>query len=241
MRTPFLVQHFLRSLRFWDVTFPGGPQLPGLGNLALMEEEAEPEAPAAGAKRVARAQQGDGTAFESLYREYSPRVYSLCLWMLGDESVAEDLTQDAFLRTFRKIPAFGSDTAFSTWLHRTAVDSILRRLQESASSRCSCERTPADESQGHDVGGSDWSGRLPIDRSKLGRAIGELSVENRLVFVLHDVLGYPDEEIAALLEFPRECAKPRLQQARMQLRTLLRKAEPDAVGAEVVLKQGERV
>src|SRR5438034_8447492 len=85
-------------------------------------ELTEPEA-------IRRAQDGDAAAFEYLYKGQSKRVYSLCLRMLKNTSDAEDLTQQIFLRVFRKIGTFRGDSCFSTWLHRVAVNAVLMHLR----------------------------------------------------------------------------------------------------------------
>src|ERR1700689_377453 len=80
---------------------------------------------------IRRAQAGDAEAFECLYRLHSGRVYALCLRMLkGNESEAEDLTQEAFLRLFHKIGTFRAESAFSTWLHRLTFNIVLMRLRK---------------------------------------------------------------------------------------------------------------
>jgi len=73
------------------------------------------------------ARRGDPAGFEHLYRKHSRRVYALCLRMTGNSSEAEDLTQDAFVQVFRKIQTFRGESAFSTWLHRLAVNIVLMR------------------------------------------------------------------------------------------------------------------
>ena len=89
-------------------------------------EETQPEA-------IRRAQDGDAAAFEYLYKANGKRVYSLCLQMLKNTSDAEDLTQQIFLRLFRKIGTFRRDSRFSTWLHRVAVNAVLMHLRRKRS------------------------------------------------------------------------------------------------------------
>src|SRR5271154_983020 len=80
---------------------------------------------------IRRAQGGDAEAFEHLYKLHNRRVYALCLRkMKGNASEAEDLTQEAFLRMFRKIGSFRAESAFSTWLHRITVNIVLMRLRK---------------------------------------------------------------------------------------------------------------
>ena len=82
------------------------------------------------AEAIERAKQGDAEAFALLYGLHKRRVYSLCLCMTGNSAKAEDLTQEAFLQLFRKIGTFRGESAFSTWLHRMAVNVVLMQLRK---------------------------------------------------------------------------------------------------------------
>jgi RNA polymerase sigma factor (sigma-70 family) len=79
---------------------------------------------------ISLAQQGDGSAFELLYRLHCKRVYALCLRMVGVASEAEELTQEAFLQVFRKIHTFRGESAFSTWLHRLTANIVLMHFRK---------------------------------------------------------------------------------------------------------------
>ena len=98
------------------------------GSVARARRTEPGEIPEAEAIRLA--QQGDAAAFERLYRLHSRRVYSLCLRMVSNTAEAEDLTQEAFLQLFRKIATFRGESAFSTWLHRLAVNVVLMKLRK---------------------------------------------------------------------------------------------------------------
>lgn len=76
---------------------------------------------------VLMAQRGDAAAFKYLYRLHSRRVYAICLRMVGGKTEAEDLTQEAFLQSFRNIQSFRSESSFSTALLRLTVYLALRR------------------------------------------------------------------------------------------------------------------
>ncbi|HEX8431167.1 MAG TPA: sigma-70 family RNA polymerase sigma factor [Longimicrobium sp.] len=82
---------------------------------------------------VRRAQKGDVAAFEQLYHENLGRVFALCLRLSGDRGRAEELTQDVFVRAWEKLGSFEGKSAFSTWLHRLAVNVVLgdRRSEKS--------------------------------------------------------------------------------------------------------------
>ena len=78
---------------------------------------------------IQRAQRGDEQAFATLFRLHKKRVYSVCLLMTKDIAEAEDLTQEAFLQVFRSVGSFRCDSAFSTWLYRIAVNTVLMKLR----------------------------------------------------------------------------------------------------------------
>jgi RNA polymerase sigma-70 factor (ECF subfamily) len=179
---------------------------------------------------IASAQQGDGASFEILYNMHKRRVYSLCLRMLGNVAEAEDLTQEAFLQLHRKIGTFRGDSAFSTWLHRMAVNVVLMHLRKKGLPLVSLEETlePSQEDGPRkDFGTRDLTLSGSIDRVTLERAVEELPPGYRMVFVLHDVEGYEHNEIAGMLQCSIGNSKSQLHKARMRLRNLLRE---DTIG-----------
>jgi RNA polymerase sigma-70 factor, ECF subfamily len=177
------------------------------------------------AEAIAAAQGGDERAFETLYALHKRRVYSLCLRMLGNVAAAEDLTQDAFLQLYRKIGTFRGDSAFSTWLHRLAVNVVLMHLRKKGLPQISLEEAlepSQDDGPRKDFGGRDLQLSGSIDRVTLERAIEDLPPGYRLVFVLHDVEGYEHNEIADMLSCSIGNSKSQLHKARMKLRDMLR-------------------
>jgi RNA polymerase sigma-70 factor, ECF subfamily len=93
------------------------------------------------------AQHGDPRAFEIIYQEHSRRVYALCLRMLGDPIEAEDRVQDVFVLLLRKIHTFRGESAFSTWLHRLAVNLVLMRLRKKSPPIVPIEATPGPDDE----------------------------------------------------------------------------------------------
>ena len=91
------------------------------------------------AELIARAQRGEESAFEAIYHAHKRRVYHLCFRMIGNAAEAEELTQEAFMRLFRKIHTFRGDSAFSTWLHRLSVNVVLMRLRKKTVKETSIE------------------------------------------------------------------------------------------------------
>ena len=174
---------------------------------------------------VARAQHGDEEAFAALFDMHKRRVYSLCLRMTGNTAEAEDLTQEAFLQLFRKISTFRGESAFSTWLHRLAVNVVLMHLRKKGLQQISLDEVDSsqDEPVRRDYGDHDRRLMGSIDRIGLSRAIAELPPGYRTVFVLHDVEGYEHNEIAEIMKCSVGNSKSQLHKARMKLREWLRR------------------
>jgi RNA polymerase sigma-70 factor (ECF subfamily) len=181
------------------------------------------------AEAILRARNGDRAMFEYLYRLHSRRVYAVCLRMVGNTAEAEDLTQEAFLLLFRKIHMFRGESAFSTWLHRLAVNLVLMRLRKKSPAIVSIEAASAldDEiaSPGIEIGAPDLLLEGSIDRINLERCIERLPVGYRTIFVLHDIQGYEHLEIAEILGRSVGDSKSQLHRARMRLRELLHEVQ----------------
>ncbi len=168
------------------------------------------------ARLVDRAIAGDVEAFEALYRQSVGRVHGLCLRMCGNLSQAEELTQEAFVRAWQKLPSFRGESAFSTWMHRLTVNVVLGH-QRSAGRR-QLRETAA---------GEEWYSEGGVTHQRLGvamdleRAIAGLPKGARTVFVLHDVEGYKHKEIAQVAGMAVGTSKAQLSRARQLLRKAL--------------------
>jgi RNA polymerase sigma-70 factor (ECF subfamily) len=164
---------------------------------------------------------GDMEAFAQLYQRHNRRVYALCLRMAANVAEAEDLVQDVFIQLFRKIGSFRGEAAFTTWLHRLAVNQVLMHFRKRAVRK---EQTTEDDEMPVQVAvGTENPRRMPvIDRMELDRAIAQLPRGYRTVFALHDVEGYEHEEIARMLGCSVGTSKSQLHKARMKLRGLLK-------------------
>ena len=183
------------------------------------------------AKAIRLAHQGDASAFECIYRLHSRRAYNLCLRMVGNATEAEDLTQDIFLQVFRKIHTFRGQAAFSTWLHRLAVNIVLMRLRKKKPAQTSLEEAigPNEEigKPAKDFGGLDLRLSGLMDRLNIDRAVGQLPMGYRSVFVLHDIQGYVHNEIAEILGCSVGNSKSQLHKARRRLRQELHGDSPE--------------
>jgi RNA polymerase sigma-70 factor (ECF subfamily) len=184
----------------------------------------------ADAEVLARAQGGDHEAFAQLYSLHKRRIYSLCLRMVGNVAEAEDLTQEAFLQLHRKIATFRGDSAFSTWLHRLAINVVLMQLRKKGLALISLDEAmePApEEGPSRSFGAPDLTLSGAIDRLALERAVADLPTGYRLIFILHDVEGFEHNEIASMLDCSIGNSKSQLHKARLKLRDALRHKRPE--------------
>jgi RNA polymerase sigma-70 factor (ECF subfamily) len=163
---------------------------------------------------VALAAGGDSTAFERLYRTHVARIHSLTRRMLSTQE-ADEVTQDIFVRTWQKLGQFRGESAFSTWLHRLAVNVVIERQRSFAIQR---ERMSDDPSALDMVKVSPARADLTVD---FEQALKQLPPGAREIFVLHDVEGYTHREIAVMLDIATGTSKRQLHRARMLMRKYL--------------------
>ena len=161
---------------------------------------------------------GDGSAFEALYRRHAGRVHGVIARLVGyDRARAEDLTQDAFVRAWQALPAYRYESAFSTWLHRLAVNTALMDLR----ARRSRVQAHEGEDAFDEVGTVDSAGHGAALSMDLERAVATLPPRARAVLVLYDVEGWKHEEIAEALGMAVGSSKAQLHRARGLLRARL--------------------
>ncbi len=163
---------------------------------------------------VALAAGGDASAFERLYRTHVARIHSLTRRMLGGHD-ADEVTQDIFVRTWQKLGQFRGESAFSTWLHRLAVNVVIERRRSFAIQR---ERMSDDPNALDLLTVAPARADLAVD---FDAAIEQLPPGAREIFALHDVEGHKHREIAALLGITTGTSKRQLHRARMLLRRFL--------------------
>jgi len=175
-----------------------------------------PEAGVRDEDLVRRFLSGDRAAFATLVERHERRVYNLALRMTGREEDARDATQEAFLTVLRKLSSFRGEAAFTTWLHRVAVNAcydLLRKRQRQPlldrggdEDRAAAEPPPVPDH----ADASD----LSID---VQRALLEVPQDFRVVMILHDVRDLPQEEVARILGVPVGTVKSRLHRGRIAL------------------------
>lgn len=159
-----------------------------------------------------QAKAGDTRAFEALYRVHVDRVYAICLRMVADIGWAEELTQDTFVRAWRRLGGFRGESAFGTWLYRVAVNVVLAALRTERRRKARFVRAEL-----HDVG----CPAAPGEAMDLEKAIAALPRKARMVFVLHEIEGYRHDEIARAMHIAPGTSKAHLFRARKLLQQML--------------------
>ncbi|HUP00416.1 MAG TPA: sigma-70 family RNA polymerase sigma factor [Gemmatimonadota bacterium] len=167
---------------------------------------------------VERAQRGEAGAFDRLYREHVERVYAICLRLSADPLRAEGLTQDVFVRAWRRLDSFRGESRFSTWLHRIAVNAFMEDHRSMTRRGRRIETTGPGGLEAYSI--AIQSG-APDTRLDLERAIAALPRGARTMIVLHDVEGYRYEEVAALTGVALGTVKSQIHRGRRLLREAL--------------------
>jgi RNA polymerase sigma-70 factor (ECF subfamily) len=165
---------------------------------------------------IQRVRTGDAAAERALYDAHVDRIYRLAYRMAGQDDLAQDFTQETFIRAFRRISEFRGEAAFGTWLHAIATSVILNGLRKVKRFR----RREADLELAGEMAG-DRPGLDPDLKRRLAQAIDDLPVKYRMVVVMHDIEGYTHDEIGEVLGMPPGTSKAQLSRARARLREAL--------------------
>ena len=182
-----------------------------------------------------KAQKGDERAFSLIVRAYQVPVYNYVLRLVGDRTLAEDLTQEVFLRVFQGLPRFSSRSKFTTWLFQVTKNRVLDELRAR-------ERRPRSVCSLEDIAPFEVLDQ-PLERMEavdaLWRAIENLNVDLKMALLLRDVVGLAYTEIADSLEITLATVKWRIYKAREEVQLALaregitfgEKAKPAAVAS----------
>ena len=175
---------------------------------------------------------------EFVFREYAPRIYNLARRLVGNDADAEDVTQDVLVQVVRKLHTFRGDAQLPTWLHRVTVNAALahrekranrQKREASAGAEEVLEGVAADDGAAGGVrlprpGGEPSPDELALaaeQRRVIERAIARLPEGFREVYVLADVEGLPNADIAEMLDLSVPAVKSRLHRARLRMRDFL--------------------
>lgn len=162
---------------------------------------------------LAGAKRGDMHACEKIYRSYHTPAYTLAVRICKCRELAKEVTQEAFITAFKRVPQFRGESPFWGWLRRVVINhaiSSLRKLRRHDTLELEDYMAPT-------CGDQEGLGRA----MDLSQALEQLSDEDRLVVWLYDVEGYKHGEIAQLLGKTESYSKTRLNRARARLRTLI--------------------
>jgi RNA polymerase sigma-70 factor (ECF subfamily) len=165
-----------------------------------------------------KAQKGDERAFSIILRMYETPVYNYVLRLVGDRSLAEDLTQEVFLRVFQGLPRFSLRCKFTTWLFQVTKNRVLDELR-------AVERRPRASSVAlEDIPPLEIVDQ-PIERLEtidaVWRGVNELNVDLKMALLLRDVVGLSYNEIADALEVTLATVKWRIFKAREDVQVAL--------------------
>jgi RNA polymerase sigma-70 factor (ECF subfamily) len=187
-----------------------------------------------------KAQRGDERAFSIIVRAYQVPVFNYVLRLVGDRSLAEDLTQEIFLRVFQGLPRFSLRSKFTTWLFQVAKNRVLDELR-------AVERRPRAVVDLDDVPPLEVLD-APLERlvgvDDVWRAVEALNDDLQMALLLRDIVGLSYTEIADSLEVTLATVKWRIYKAREDVQVALARdgivfyedetAKPVAAVAEVV-------
>lgn len=178
---------------------------------------------------VERAQQGDKAAFEALFRKYQRKLSRLISRFIRDPGEVEDVTQDAFIKAYRALPAFRGESAFYTWIYRIGINTAKNYLVSKG--RRAPTSTPLDASEAETLPDGDQLQDINTpERVMLSRQIGEtvnaamesLPEELKTAIVLREIEGLSYEEIAAEMNCPIGTVRSRIFRAREAVAAKLR-------------------
>ena len=165
-----------------------------------------------------KAQRGDERAFTAIVRAYERPVYNYVLRLVGDRALAEDLTQEVFLRVYQGLPGFSLRSTFTTWLFQVTKNRVLDELR-------ALERRPRSSSVTLDDIPPLEVVDQPFERSEtidgVWRAIEALNVDLKMALLLRDVVGLSYTEIADSLEITLATVKWRIYKAREEVQAAL--------------------
>jgi len=163
---------------------------------------------------IRKAGMGDGQAVRLLYERYAPRVYAVVRRIAGDDDLAQDYAQEAWIRAIRALPTFRGDSRFSTWLHRIAVNAALQAVRKSET------RTKREAPMPEQIAVAPPSSDALLQQ-RLEWGLDRLPEGMRRVLILHDVEGYTHEEIGEVLGVTSGTSKSQLFKARAKMRGML--------------------
>jgi RNA polymerase sigma-70 factor (ECF subfamily) len=186
---------------------------------------------------IRRLKQRDETAFREMIKTYQSEVFNLVFRMLGNRAEAEDLAQEIFVTVFKSIDGFRSESKFSTWLYRIAINTCKNRYKYLSRRKYHATRSLEQTPERQALEPTAENSALPLQaqisqpdkmleglqlEQAIQQAIASLEQEQRTLVVLRDIQGLSYQEIATITQLPEGTVKSRLHRARMELKDRLK-------------------
>jgi RNA polymerase sigma factor (sigma-70 family) len=160
---------------------------------------------------------GDPRMQETLYRQFSPKMYAVCLRYSGHPEDAQDILQEGFIKVFRNLERFRGDGSFEGWMRRIFVNTAIEHYRKAVN------LYPVTEHQEEGVMDKEWTAFEKLTAKDLTRMIQSLSPGYRTVFNLYVVEGYTHKEIGDMLGISEGTSKSQLARAKNILQGLVKK------------------
>jgi RNA polymerase sigma-70 factor (ECF subfamily) len=167
---------------------------------------------------------GEREAFGELFRRHRGRLWAVAVRTLGDPEDAAEAVQDAMIKAYQGAGGFRGGSAVTTWLHRIVVNACLDRIR--ASGRRPTVPLADDDALALPAADASADPQQAAMRLSVHRALAELPFDQRAVLVYVDMLGYPVEEVAAILKVRPGTVKSRASRARKRIAALLPEFDP---------------
>lgn len=177
-----------------------------------------------------RAQRGDEAAFATLVRANEARVFNYVLRVLGDRALAEDVTQEIFLRVFQALPQLSFGSRFTTWLFQVTKNRVLDELRTGDRR----PRHPFELEEVPSLVAVDAQFERGETLAAVWRAIDGLSLDLKMALLLRDLVGLSYPEIAVTLEIPLSTVKWRIFDARERVAVTLARRDAALLDAKAL-------
>ncbi|MBE6622660.1 MAG: sigma-70 family RNA polymerase sigma factor [Ruminococcaceae bacterium] len=202
----------------------------GVNKVAVFNDKTKKEELSEDAKLVFAAIDGDNDAFGKLLEKYSSFVYRTVFYDIKSKEDAEDISQEVFIKAYKALANFRSDSEFSTWIYRICKNTIYDYIRKSSREKSIplSEMSSGDENDRiYDI--PDDSGKYDPEKTYISKetadivndAISSLSEEHKSIILMRDIEGYSYGEIADILSIEEGTVKSRLSRARNSLKKKL--------------------
>ncbi|MCH7229689.1 RNA polymerase sigma factor SigM [Glycomyces sp. L485] len=206
---------------------PAAPRPPERGS-----PSPEPSSDPSDAELLSRHAAGDRDAFGELFRRHRGRLWAVAVRTLANPEDAAEALQDAMVKAYQAAGSFRGNSAVTTWLHRIVVNACLDRIR-AAGRR---PTVPLPEQEPRAASGADpEASALKVS---VHRALAELPFDQRAVLVYIDMLGYPVDDVAAILKIRPGTVKSRASRGRRRLAAILPEFDPAGAGPQAAPRGG---